>query len=98
MHRHQADLRLRSRAEPMVVRGLFEASYVFYGAMGLIVAAFMLASAGSAILATGAFPRWIGWLALGGAVVNLIAAPSIYGALTTPPSIPPAAGSRTSPS
>lgn len=24
-------------------------------------------------------PRWIGWLALGGAVVNLIAAPSIYG-------------------
>ena len=25
----------------MVVRGLFEASYVFYGAIGLIVAAFM---------------------------------------------------------
>ena len=39
----------------------------------------MLASAGYAILATGALPRWIGWLALGGAVVNLIAAPSIYG-------------------
>ena len=30
-------------------------------------------------LATGALPHWIGWLALGGAVVNLIAAPSIYG-------------------
>ena len=67
------------RAEPTVVRGLFEASYVFYGAIGLIVAALMLASAGSAILVTGALPRWIGWLALGGAVVNLIAAPSIYG-------------------
>lgn len=67
------------RAEPTVVRGLFEASYVFYGAIGLIVAAFMLATAGSAILVTGALPRWIGWLALGGAVVNLIAAPSIYG-------------------
>ena len=74
-----AALDASSRAEPMVVRGLFEASYVFYGAIGLIVAALMLASAGSAILATGALPRWIGWLALGGAVVNLIAAPSIYG-------------------
>ena len=39
----------------------------------------MLASAGWALLATGALPRWIGWLALGGAVINLIAAPSIYG-------------------
>ena len=74
-----AALDASSRAEPSVVRGLFEASYVFYGAIGLIVAAFMLASAGFAILATGALPRWIGWLALGGAVVNLIAAPSIYG-------------------
>lgn len=74
-----AALDASSKAEPAVVRGLFEASYVFYGAIGLIVAALMLASAGAAILATGALPRWIGWLALGGAVVNLIAAPSIYG-------------------
>jgi hypothetical protein len=74
-----AALDASSKAEPMVVRGLFEASYVFYGAIGLIVAAFMLASAGFAILATGALPRWIGWLALGGTLVNLIAAPSIYG-------------------
>jgi hypothetical protein len=63
----------------MVVRALFEASYVYYGAIGLIIAAMLLASAGSAILATGALPRWIGWVALGGAVVNLIAVPSIYG-------------------
>jgi hypothetical protein len=74
-----AALDTSSRADPSVVRGLFEASYVFYGAIGLIVAALMLASAGAAILATGALPRWIGWLALCGAVVNLIAAPSIYG-------------------
>ena len=74
-----AALDASSRAEPTVVRGLFEASYVFYGAIGLIVAALMLASAGSAILATGALPRWLGWLALGGAVVNLLAAPSIFG-------------------
>ena len=74
-----AALDASTRAEPLVVRGLFEASYVFYGAIGLIVAAFMLASAGWAILATRALPAWIGWLALGGAVVNVIAAPSIYG-------------------
>jgi hypothetical protein len=74
-----AALDASSRAEPSVVRGLFETSYVFYGAIGLIIAALMLASAGFAILATGALPRWIGWLALVGAVVNLIAAPSIYG-------------------
>jgi hypothetical protein len=74
-----AALDASSKAEPAVVRGLFEASYVFYGAIGLIVAALMLASAGAVILATGALPRWIGWMALGGAVVNLIAAPSIYG-------------------
>jgi hypothetical protein len=67
------------KAEPMMVKGLFEASYVFYGAIGLSIAALMLGAAGYAILATGALARWIGWLALAGAVVNLIAAPSIYG-------------------
>ncbi|MGZ6314805.1 MAG: hypothetical protein ACXWNI_04165 [Candidatus Limnocylindrales bacterium] len=66
-----AALDASTRAEPMVVRGLFEASYVFYGSIGLIIAAIPLASAGSAILATAALPRWIGWLALGGAVVAL---------------------------
>ena len=39
----------------------------------------VVAAASYAILATGALARWIGWLALAGAVVNLIAAPSIYG-------------------
>lgn len=67
------------KAEPMIVKGLFEASYVFYGAIGLIIAALMLGAAGYAILATGALARWIGWLAFAGAVVNLIAAPSVYG-------------------
>jgi hypothetical protein len=51
-----AALDASSKAEPMVVGGLFEASYVFYGAIGLIVAALMLASAGFAILATERFP------------------------------------------
>ena len=66
------------KADPVVARALWEASYVFYGAIGLIMAALLLGSAGYAILATGALPGWTGWLALTGAVVNLIAAPSIY--------------------
>jgi hypothetical protein len=67
------------KADPTVTRGLFEASYVFYGAIGLLIAALMLASAGCAIFVTGALPRWIGWIAFAGALINVIAAPSIYG-------------------
>ncbi len=67
------------KADPTVVRGLFEASYVFYGAIGLIMVALMLASAGFAILATGVLPKWTGWIAFASAAVSLIAAPSIYG-------------------
>jgi hypothetical protein len=39
----------------------------------------LFASAGYAILATGVLPRWTGWMAYACAVVNLVAAPSIFG-------------------
>jgi hypothetical protein len=74
-----AALDAATKAEPIVARGSFEVSYVFYGAIGLIIAALLLGSAGCAILATGVLPKWIGWLALAGVAVNVIAAPSIYG-------------------
>ena len=67
------------QANPTVVRGLMEGSFVFYGAIGLIMSALLLASAGYAILATGVLPRWTGWVAYASAVVNLVAAPSIFG-------------------
>jgi hypothetical protein len=67
------------KADPSVVRGLFEASYVLYGAIGLIMVALLMASAGYAILATGVLPRWAGWAAYASAVLNLAAAPSIFG-------------------
>lgn len=69
---------LSGNADPSAVRGLWEASFVFYGAIGLIMSALLLASAGYAILATGALPRWTGWLAFAAALVNLAAAPSIF--------------------
>jgi hypothetical protein len=67
------------KADPSVVRGLLEASYVFYGAIGLIMSAFLLAAAGYATLASGVLPRWTGWVAWASAALNLVAAPSIYG-------------------
>jgi hypothetical protein len=66
------------KAEPVVVRALWEASIPAFGAIGLIIMALFLASAGYAILATAALPRWTGWLAYVGAVCNLVAAPAIY--------------------
>ena len=67
------------RADPSVVRGLMEGSFPFYGAIGLIMSALLLASAGYATLATGVLPRWTGWVAYAGAAINLAAAPSIFG-------------------
>lgn len=66
-----------TKAEPSVVRGLMEASFPMYGAIGLIMSALLLASAGYATLATMALPRWTGWFAYAAASINLVAAPSI---------------------
>ncbi len=67
------------KADPTVVRGLMEGSFIFYGAIGLVMSALLLASAGYATLATGVLPRWTGWVAYAAAVINLAAAPSIFG-------------------
>jgi hypothetical protein len=76
------------KADPAVVRGLMEASFPFYGAIGLLMSALFLGSAGHASLATGALPKWTGWFAYAAAVANFAAAPSIllgpdYGAFYT---------------
>ena len=68
-----------AKAAPTVVRGLMEASFPLYGAIGLIMSALLLASAGYATLITGVLPRWTGWFAYAAAIVNLLAAPSILG-------------------
>ncbi len=65
------------KADPSVVRALWEGSIVFYGAIGLMMSALLLAALGSATLATRMLPRWIGWLAYAAAAVNLAAAPTI---------------------
>jgi hypothetical protein len=67
------------KADPAVVRALNEGSFPMYGAVGLVMAALLLASAGYATLATGVLHRWTGWLAIGAAIANLAVAPSILG-------------------
>jgi len=68
-----------AKAEPSVVRSLMEASFPLYGAIGLIMSALLLASAGYATLITGVLPRWTAWFAYAAAIVNVLAAPSILG-------------------
>jgi hypothetical protein len=67
------------RADPTIVRGLMEASFPMYGAIGLIMAALMLATAGYATLGTDVLHKWTGWFAYGAALANLLVAPSILG-------------------
>lgn len=67
------------QGDPSVVRALMVGSFVLYGAIGLIMSALVLASAGYAIVATKVLPKWTGWFAFASAFVNLVAAPSIYG-------------------
>ena len=67
------------KADPVAVRALNEGSFPMYGAIGLILAALLLASAGYATLATGVLHKWTGWIAYGAAVISLAAAPSVLG-------------------
>ncbi len=67
------------KADPTAVRGLNEGSFPMYGAIGLIMSALLLASAGYASLGSGVLHKWTGWLAYGAAVISLAAAPSILG-------------------
>jgi hypothetical protein len=73
-----AALDTSTKSDPSVVRALWEASIVFYGAIGLMMSALLLAALGCATLASGPLPRWIGWLAVAGAIVNLVASPTIF--------------------
>jgi hypothetical protein len=68
-------------ADPAVVRSLWESSFVFYGAIGLMMSPLLLASAGYAILPTRALPRWTGRAACAAALVNPATAPSIFGGI-----------------
>lgn len=66
------------KPDPSVVSALGEASTPAFGAIGLIALALFLASAGYATLGSRVLPRWTTWVAYVGAVLSLVAVPSIY--------------------
>lgn len=71
---------LGGMADPTAVRALVEGTLLIYnGAIAFTVTALFMATAGYAILATGALPKWTGWLACASAVLCLAAIPSMYG-------------------
>lgn len=68
-----------SSPDPVVVRGLTEATLPAFGAIGLIMTALFLVPASWGIVATRVFPRWTGWIGYAVAIVSLIAAGTIFG-------------------
>jgi len=68
-----------TKAEPVAVRALIEGSTLVVSSVGLVVVALFLAAAAFAVLGTGALPRWVGWAGYIGAILNLVAVPTIYG-------------------
>jgi hypothetical protein len=66
-------------ADPTAVRTLVEGTLLIYnGSVAFAVTGLFMASAGYAILATGALHRWIGWLACFSAVLCVAAIPAMY--------------------
>jgi len=68
-----------NKPDPAVVRALTEASLLAFGAIGFIMTALFLAAVSYVILVTRALPRWTGWVGCVVAVLNVAAAPTIYG-------------------
>ncbi len=66
-------------ADPTAVRTLVEATLLIYnGSIAFAVTGLFMACAGYAIVASGALPKWSGWLAWISAALCVIAIPSMY--------------------
>lgn len=71
---------LGGMADPTAVRALVEGTLLIYnGSIAFAVTALFMVSAGYAILATGALPKWIGLVAYASTILCLAAIPSMYG-------------------
>ena len=76
---------LGGNADPCAVRALVEGTILIYNnSIAFAVTALFMASAGFAILATGALSRWIGWLAWVSTILCLLAIPSMYAEVVDP--------------
>jgi hypothetical protein len=65
--------------DPTAVRALVEGTLLIYnGSIAFAVTGLFMAAAGYAILATGALPKWTGWLAWISAALCVVAIPSMF--------------------
>lgn len=71
--------------DPSAVRAFVMGTLLIYnGSIAFALTGLFMASAGYAILATGAPPKWTGWVACASAILCLVAIPSMYvGAVDT---------------
>lgn len=70
---------LQGNMDPTIVRALVEATLLIYnGSIAFAVTGLFMASAGYAILASRALPRYVGWFACMAALLCVIAIPSMY--------------------
>jgi hypothetical protein len=70
---------LGGKADPTAVRAMVEGSLLIYnGSIAFVVTGLFMAVAGFATLATGALPRWTGWVAWASAFLCVLAIPSMY--------------------
>jgi hypothetical protein len=70
---------LGGTADPSAVRALVMGTLLIYnGSIAFTVTALFMASAGYAILATEALPKWTGWVACASAILCLMAIPAMY--------------------
>lgn len=81
-------------ADSSSIRTLLEGRTLLSGSIGATLIALVTASAAYVTIASGALPRWTGYLAYAVAVLNLISVPTLFGG-TSPESIFAAGGGVT---
>ena len=72
------------KADPSAIRALTEGQFLMFGSVALILIALLLVSAGYAIVASGALPKWGGWVGYAGAVLCLGFIPSMFAGAPDP--------------
>jgi hypothetical protein len=91
---YMASMRVIALTRILLDMGMYASMMVFFaglrhlliynGSVAFAVTGLFMASAGYAILATGALPKWIGWFAWVSAILCVVAIPSMYSTLVDP--------------
>ncbi len=68
-----------TKPDPVVVRALNEAATGIFGPFGGVMTALFIATAAYGTFASGALPRWTGWIGYAAALLNIASVPSIFG-------------------